>query len=102
MQEKIVVTRNLNKKLQEIRKKAFQVEIQTTIAMCNAASIGDIETIKKLHESGVSLDQGDYDNRTPLHVASGGGHTEVVKYLLDNGAFTSPVDRWGATPLCDA
>lgn len=45
---------------------------------------------------------GDYDKRTPLHLASSAGHIDIVKYLIDEGANVSPRDRWGATPLNDA
>jgi len=48
------------------------------------------------------LNQGDYDKRTCLHLAAGGGHLDVVKYLIDSGADVNVTDRWGATPLNDA
>ena len=48
------------------------------------------------------MDSGDYDQRTPLHLASTFGHLEVVKYLISNGVKVNPLDRWGATPLNDA
>lgn len=50
----------------------------------------------------MDLNLGDYDKRTPLHVSTGAGHIHVVKYLIETGVIISPVDRWGATPLCDA
>lgn len=45
---------------------------------------------------------GDYDKRTPLHVAVSQNHLEIVQFLLDNGANPNVYDRWGATPLNDA
>ena len=48
------------------------------------------------------MDEGDYDQRTPLHLASTFGHPQVVKYLISTGVKVSPVDRWGSTPLNDA
>ena len=48
------------------------------------------------------MESEDYDQRTPLHLASTFGHTQVVKYLISTGVKVSPVDRWGATPLNDA
>jgi len=35
-----------------------------------------------LAEQGVDLNIGDYDNRTPLHVGTGAGHMDIVKYLI--------------------
>ena len=35
----------------------------------------------------------DYDRRTPLHLASASGRTEVVQYLLDQGAEVNSEDR---------
>jgi glutaminase len=50
----------------------------------------------------VNLDKGDYDQRTPMHLASASGHLDVVKYLVEHKFDHSPRDRWGATPLNDA
>ncbi|TNV87907.1 hypothetical protein FGO68_gene9941 [Halteria grandinella] len=102
VEEKFTVSRNAEKKLREIRRKAYQNLISTVIAACNAASAGDLETLKRLKEEGVDLNKGDYDNRTPLHVGTGAGLIHIVKFLIDSGVKLSPVDRWGATPLCDA
>jgi ankyrin repeat protein len=77
--------------------------IDTVIAACNAASAGDVKELRRLKAKGVDLNHGDYDNRTPLHVACGAGHFDVVEYLVvEAGVIVSPVDRWGATPLNDA
>lgn len=99
----MVITRNLEKKLKEIRKMAYEKEIRTVIASCNAASENDMEVLKQLNEQGIDLNNGDYDKRTPLHVASGSGNYEIVKYLVEvAGVNVNPIDRWGATPLNDA
>jgi glutaminase len=50
----------------------------------------------------VSLCNGDYDERTALHLAAAAGHYEVVKYLIDAKIPINPRDRWGATPLNDS
>lgn len=72
------------------------------IAACNAASAGRLDILKKLHEQGVDLNQGDYDMRTPLHVSCGIGHMEIATFLVDVAKVkVSPVDRWSATPLND-
>jgi len=49
------------------------------------------------------LTKGDYDARTPLHIAAACGKLNVVKYLIETSEVPhSPRDRWGATPLNDA
>jgi glutaminase len=73
------------------------------IAACNAASEGNIDVIKKLYKQGIDFNIGDYDNRTPLHIACASSRLDIVGFLLDVAKVkVSPVDRWGATPLNDA
>ena len=36
---------------------------------------------------------------TPLHIATEGGHFDVVKKLLDNGASASDENKAGLTPI---
>jgi ankyrin repeat protein len=40
--------------------------------------------------------------RTPLHMASAGGHVSVARLLLDAGAQPDTQDRYGRTPLFNA
>jgi len=67
-----------------------------------AASSGDIWTLRQLSESGLDLNLGDYDHRTPLHIAAAEGHLEVVAFLLKHDVTVNPEDRWAQTPLDDA
>ncbi|XP_028994394.1 60 kDa lysophospholipase isoform X2 [Betta splendens] len=69
---------------------------------CAAAKIGDIEALEALKEMGSNLCLGDYDGRTPLHVAASEGHLKLVQYLLRLGATVYAKDRYGDTPLCNA
>lgn len=49
------------------------------------------------------MNRGDYDRRTPLHLAASTGQLKVVKFLIEKANVdNSPKDRWGATPLNDA
>jgi hypothetical protein len=47
----------------------------------------------------VDINKGDYDKRTPLHLASSEGHYDVVEYLCKHGANVNVADRWGGRPL---
>jgi len=83
-------------------RRAYQTLLQTTIAACTSAASGDLESIIRLSVQGFDINEGDYDKRTCLHLASAAGHIEIVKYLVGQGCNVSPRDRWGATPLNDA
>eukprot|EP00977_Amphora_coffeiformis_P017483 scaffold5754_cov166-Amphora_coffeaeformis.AAC.5 len=68
-----------------------------------AASDGDVEELQAFLDFGsVDVDQGDYDRRTALHLASGEGNLEIVRMLCEAGANVNVEDRWGHRPLDDA
>ncbi|XP_057715082.1 60 kDa lysophospholipase isoform X4 [Corythoichthys intestinalis] len=69
---------------------------------CAASKIGDIETLETLKEMGSNLCLGDYDGRTPLHIAACEGNLKTVQYLLTVGATVYAKDRNGDTPLRNA
>ena len=50
----------------------------------------------------MDLQQGDYDLRSPMHLAAAEGHFAAVSFLLDAGVSPNQPDRWGGTPLEDA
>eukprot|EP00959_Pyramimonas_sp_CCMP1952_P105487 2205291-Pyramimonas_sp.AAC.1 len=50
----------------------------------------------------VDPNKGDYDRRTPMHLACANGQNKVVKALLARGAQGTVRDRWGQVPLADA
>lgn len=51
----------------------------------------------------VEVDDGDYHQRTALHLASSNGHIAMVRHLvLQHGAYLNVVDRYGGTPMMDA
>ena len=71
-------------------------------ALTWAASFGDLKGIRQLIARGVEPGRGNFDGRTPLHLAAAEGHIEVASYLLGLGVDPRPVDRFGNTPLDDA
>ncbi|XP_060117567.1 60 kDa lysophospholipase-like [Heteronotia binoei] len=74
----------------------------TPALACAAAKTGDLDALKALQNMGGNLSSGDYDGRTPLHVASCEGNLEIVTFLLESGATVYAKDRFGATPLMNA
>ncbi|XP_047467044.1 60 kDa lysophospholipase isoform X2 [Mugil cephalus] len=77
-------------------------EALTPPLACAAAKIGDLEALKALKDTGANLCLGDYDGRTPLHIAASEDHLPVVQYLLSLGASVYAKDRYGFTPLKSA
>lgn len=83
-------------------KKSYQSKIEGVMALCWAASRGDIQAIQELIVADVNLNDSDYDGRTAMHLAASEGHEKVVRFLITRGAHAFPKDRWGGTPLDDA
>ena len=73
-----------------------------------AASKGDLGGIQDQLQRGFALTCGDYDLRTPLHLAAAENQLEVVRFFIRETdrvgpPFSlNPKDRWGGTPLDDA
>jgi len=65
--------------------------------MHDAANKGDIETVKKLFNSGHDIEKVYFG--TPLIWATAGGHIRVVKFLVEKGANIDAKDTMGRTPL---
>ncbi|XP_058771411.1 integrin-linked protein kinase 1-like isoform X1 [Vicia villosa] len=76
--------------------------IDSGVRLMYSANEGDVDGIREVLESGVSVNFRDVDGRTALHIAACQGLTHVVDLLLDKGADVDPKDRWGSTPLADA
>ena len=66
--------------------------------------MGDLASVKRLClNPKIDLDAGDYDRRTPLHLAASEGHLDILKILVKQGVKdVNPTDRWGNTPFDDA
>ncbi|KAK8699739.1 hypothetical protein V6N13_115819 [Hibiscus sabdariffa] len=84
-------------------KKKEKARVSRTSMILWHAHQNDIGAVRKLlEEDGSLVHARDYDNRTPLHVASLHGWIDVAKCLLENGADVNAQDRWKNTPLADA
>jgi len=77
-------------------------KLEDSMAVCWAASQGDVHELQRLYASGVDMGAADYDGRTGIHLAASEGHLEAVKFLVAKGVAISPKDRLGGTPLSDA
>ena len=63
--------------------------LSTTTKVWNilvASKNGDLEAVKKMVDESPELIYAQYNYTPPIHFAVREGHTELVKYLLDNGA----------------
>ena len=77
-------------------------KLEDSMAVCWAASQGDVHELQRLYASGVDMSAADYDGRTGMHLAASEGHLEAVKFLVAKGIEINPKDRFGGTPLADA
>ena len=89
--------------------------------MCKAAADAEIDLMRNLVSFGVSVDVGDYDNRTALHLAAAEGalkvdpktavvtawrvymfsfHGQVVEFLISAGGDINVKDRWNGACAC--
>ncbi|XP_018122170.1 provisional ortholog of ankyrin repeat domain 52 L homeolog isoform X1 [Xenopus laevis] len=67
-----------------------------------AASKGSAAVIKELlkfNKTGVTTARNKTNDSTPLHLAAAGGHTDVVKVLLETGALASDENGEGMTAI---
>jgi uncharacterized protein len=69
---------------------------QKETALMYAALHGDIETVKFLVRKGAEVNR---EGWSPLHYASSSGHTDVIKFLLDNHAYIDAASPGNITPL---
>lgn len=67
------------------------------VRVCAAASDGDVRTVRLLYECGVDVEQGDYDNRCPMHLAASDARILVVSFLLGISSDPNCVDRRART-----
>jgi len=74
-----------------------------TAKLIISAKHNDLQQIKELVNNGADPEIGDYDDRTPMHIAAAEGHEQIVRYLVINcAANVNPHDRYHNTPLYEA
>jgi len=86
---------------------ALSVHVLSAVATAgeihDASRDGDIQKVKSLVTADTNLVRSTDDRaRTPLHQAASGGHTEIIRYLLEHGAVLEQKDGRGNTPLLSA
>ncbi|GAX74508.1 hypothetical protein CEUSTIGMA_g1957.t1 [Chlamydomonas eustigma] len=79
------------------------VRVEDAKKLCSAVFVGDLPQVKRLLRCGLSVDAGDYDKRTALHIAAAEGNLTIVRVLVEGGNANIEVkDRWGFSPLDEA
>ena len=76
---------------------------QVFASLCFSLLLSDSLPLLVEQNKGVDVNCCDYDNRTPLHIASASGMYDVVEFLCSNPSINiNAIDRWHSTPLTDA
>ena len=67
------------------RKKKGEDQAMGIETIIKYASLGDVSALQRLKISNTDFSIGDYDLRTPLHLAASNGHLAAVRYLVEKG-----------------
>ena len=60
-------------------------KVLVPMLICHACKMGDISSLSIIaNEYGSLLSVGDYDRRTPLHIAASENQIELVKLVISN------------------
>lgn len=74
----------------------------TALHLIQSVNDEDIDAVDNLLDIGFDPNVGDYDHRTPLHIAVAVGNLNLVKILISHGADVQAMDRFGGSPMSDA
>jgi len=91
-----------SRRIQSARSPSDPFHADSPMVLLQAAANGDMETVRRLLESGEQVDATDDVGRTPLMRAAGNGHTRIVKRLLEAGADVNARDSKERTALMRA
>ena len=72
------------------------------IKLVNAVRTSDLDSIKKMKESGKSMSACNQYSESIIHMACRRSEYNVIEYMLQNGGDIQIVDDYGRTPLHDA
>lgn len=90
-----------DKKVDPRKRKDFS-KIEGMVTLCWAASQGNLSELIQLISAGVDPGEGDYDGRTPMHLAAEENQLHIIEYLISQNININPKDRWENTPLDNA
>ncbi|KAL3159544.1 hypothetical protein ABBQ38_009960 [Trebouxia sp. C0009 RCD-2024] len=90
------------KKVLEVAKRKKRNE--RVVRLVDAAATGNVAEVNfMLSGNDVEVDDGDYHQRTALHLAASNGHIAMVRHLvLIHGANMNVLDRYNGSPIMDA
>ena len=74
-------------------------EVLFPCLMCSAVYKNNFNIIETCFKECANISAGDYDMRTPLHIAASEGNLDMTKFLLERGALVHKKDRNNDTPL---
>jgi glutaminase len=77
----------------------YSDNLHKTNSIYKCCKTNDHITLKHLLEAnGFNINEGDYDGRRPLHIATDEQHYECIQLLVQFGADPYLEDRWGISP----
>uniref|UniRef100_A0A7S4JME9 Peptidase S9 prolyl oligopeptidase catalytic domain-containing protein n=1 Tax=Paramoeba aestuarina TaxID=180227 RepID=A0A7S4JME9_9EUKA len=82
------------------RSKDFDPKLHVAVSSGSVPSVRSI--LERSKDPVQTVNQTDYENRTPLHVAVGYGNLEMVSFLVQNGAEVNATDVRNRTPLFES
>ena len=80
----------------------IEIDPELVQSFIHAAWYGDVSKVVDMVEAGMPVDILDEDGWTALMTAACNNRTDVVRYLLANGANVNKQNRFGETALHDA